>query len=360
MKKGNKGEWSEFYAFLKILADGKLFAADKDLQKITEKYFNVLKIVREEAQTGEKTYDLMESQGEILIFNKNNKEIDTVNRSSISKKVEKIFEKIIATTESTFAIPLADEVMKDLHCTQIKAASMKKADLFLKIYDRISPTTPNLGFSIKSMLGAPSTLLNPSSHTNFVYKISKKVNADEINSIKSSSKIRDRIKKIEESGATMEYDHMDSSEFEKNLRMIDTMFPQMMALALKAFFESHGKTLAEIADYLDVNRIIQKKFSLSQADYTYKIKHFLMSVALGMTPKGDWDGLTEAHGGYIIVREDGEVVCYHLYNRDQFQEYLFENTKLDTPSSSRYKFGTVYEKNSRQFIKLNLQIRFLK
>ena len=85
-----------------------------------------------------------------------------------------------------------------------------------------------------------------------------------------------------------------------------------------------------------------------------------MSVALGMTPQGEWNGLTEAHGGYIIIREDGEVVCYHLYNRDQFQEYLFENTKLDTPSSSRHKFGTVYEENGEQYIKLNLQIRFIK
>ncbi|MBD3211216.1 MAG: HpaII family restriction endonuclease, partial [Candidatus Lokiarchaeota archaeon] len=29
---GNKGEWSEIYVFFKLLADGKLYAADGDLQ----------------------------------------------------------------------------------------------------------------------------------------------------------------------------------------------------------------------------------------------------------------------------------------------------------------------------------------
>ena len=30
--KGNKGEWSEFYAFIKILTDKKVFAADENLE----------------------------------------------------------------------------------------------------------------------------------------------------------------------------------------------------------------------------------------------------------------------------------------------------------------------------------------
>jgi len=305
-------------------------------------------------------YDLTKRSRDIFIFDENNKIIKVVNKASISSKVEKIFERIKASTDRTFSISLANKAMEELHCTQIKAASGKKADLFLKIYDSISPTTPDLGFSIKSMLGSPSTLLNSSGSTNFVYKLSKNVNALKINSIIGSSKIRDRILEIEGGDAVIEYDHMDNEGFKKNLRMIDTMFPQMIALTLKTFFEGHGATLSEILDYLGKKQLVQKKFQLSLNDYTYKIKLFLMAVALGMTPRGEWSGRTEAHGGYIIVREDGEVVCYHLYNRDQFEEYLFENTKLETPSSSRHKFGVVYEENGEQFIKLNLQIRFLK
>ena len=30
---GNKGEWSEVYAFLKLLGEGKLYGADSDLKR---------------------------------------------------------------------------------------------------------------------------------------------------------------------------------------------------------------------------------------------------------------------------------------------------------------------------------------
>lgn len=83
-----------------------------------------------------------------------------------------------------------------------------------------------------------------------------------------------------------------------------------------------------------------------------------MNSALGMTPATPWDGLLQVHGGYIIVREDGEIVCYHIYNQDAFRDYLFLNTRLETPSTTRYDFGKVYEQNGRCYLKLNLQIRF--
>lgn len=51
---GNKGEWSEFYTFLKVLDERKLFFADADLNKIEDKYYPVINIVREEATSTKK------------------------------------------------------------------------------------------------------------------------------------------------------------------------------------------------------------------------------------------------------------------------------------------------------------------
>ncbi|NLB89535.1 MAG: HpaII family restriction endonuclease, partial [Syntrophomonadaceae bacterium] len=36
---GNKGEWSEVYTFFKLLSDGRLYAADADLNKIEDIYY---------------------------------------------------------------------------------------------------------------------------------------------------------------------------------------------------------------------------------------------------------------------------------------------------------------------------------
>ena len=71
-------------------------------------------------------------------------------------------------------------------------------------------------------------------------------------------------------------------------------------------------------------------FRLSKSDYDYKIKNFLISVALGMIPSKNWDWYTKTHGGYIIVKNNGDIVCYNLYNRDEFLSYLYANTKFDS------------------------------
>ena len=79
-----------------------------------------------------------------------------------------------------------------------------------------------------------------------------------------------------------------------------------------------------------------------------------------MTPSKIWTGKLDATGGYLVVKEDGEVLCYHIYNRNEFEDYLFKNTKLETASSSRNGFGEVYEEKGVLFFNLNLQIRFVK
>ena len=93
--------------------------------------------------------------------------------------------------------------------------------------------------------------------------------------------------------------------------------------------------------------------------YTYKIKRFLTDIALGMMPSKVWTGELDATGGYLVVKENGDVLCYHIYNRNEFEDYLFESTKLETASSSRHEFGKIYEKEGKLYFNLNLQIRFL-
>lgn len=45
-KKLNKGEWAEFYTMLKLLGEGKLYAADSHLRKNLSNYLDVLKVIR--------------------------------------------------------------------------------------------------------------------------------------------------------------------------------------------------------------------------------------------------------------------------------------------------------------------------
>lgn len=68
--------------------------------------------------------------------------------------------------------------------------------------------------------------------------------------------------------------------------------------------------------------------------YEYKIKNFLTENALGMTPETVWTGKYDATGGIIIVKVNGDLVCYHIYNKNEFQDYLINNTKFEQASTS--------------------------
>jgi type II restriction enzyme len=360
--KGNKGEWSEFYAFIKILTDKKIFAANENLEILQGKVFSVLKIIREEAKMGINTYDIETKKNAVVIYNEENKMLGTVQSEKIKKSVSKIFEKMKQGGEATFAISSADQIMKELFCTQIKASSGSKSDLTLIIHDRISSTLPELGFSIKSMLGSPSTLLNASGATNFVYCVENLQDnkTQEINNVEGHSKLRDRAKIIYGSKGKLIFEGLDNDSFKKNLCMIDTILPEILAELLKIYYDGKASTMRDLVDILSHNKELSAKYGFDKEVYEFKIKNFLVAIALGMTPNKKWDGFTKAHGGYIIVREDGELVCYHLYNRDEFQNYLYKNTKLDTPSTTRHKFGSIYEENGEKKVKYNLQIRFIK
>lgn len=358
--KANKGEWSEFYAFLKILEDKRLFAANKNLEIIDDKFFLFKKIIRNETNREIKIYDLKESG--IYILDSKGKVLKKVDDKKLKGKTKNIFKKIKMAKTTTFDLPEVEILMQELLCTQIKADNSKKSDIDGVIYDRVSNKEELLGFSVKSMIGGASTLLNAGKTTNFIYEItnldSSKV--DDINSLEGRSKIQDRLKSILKNRGILNFDRISKEEFETNLRKIDTVFPIFIAQMLQDFFLGKANKITDLVELLENNEYLKKTFRLSKSDYEYKIKNFLVSVALGMVPSKVWDGFTKAHGGYIVVKDNGDVICYHLYNRDEFLSYLYENTKFESASSTRHDYGKIYQEKEKMYFNLNLQIRFLK
>ena len=86
----------------------------------------------------------------------------------------------------------------------------------------------------------------------------------------------------------------------------------------------------------------------------------MTDIALGMMPSKVWTGELDATGGYLVVKESGDILCYHIYNRNEFENFLLNNTKFETASSTKHGFGSIYEIDNQQYLNLNLQIRFIK
>jgi type II restriction enzyme len=132
----------------------------------------------------------------------------------------------------------------------------------------------------------------------------------------------------------------------------------MIAEALKIFFTSPLSAVKDLTERLNETNPLGYDMQFGHTFYEYKIKRFLSDIALGMTPAKMWTGIYDATGGYLVIKESGEVLCYHIYSRNHFEEYLYGHTKLDTASSSRHGFGSIYKEGGKYYFKLNLQIRF--
>jgi type II restriction enzyme len=267
----------------------------------------------------------------------------------------------------------------------LSALKTDKADIRVVVHDLNTGLKPTLGFSIKSMIGGDSTLFNPAAGTNFIFKITKptsvkfdlkKFNSDTLILSKETrnSKISLRIKELEKLKFQIKFQKIQSDNLQLNLTLIDSQLPELLANMVYSKYKEGISKLTDLLKEISIKNPLDFDISKGHPFYEYKIKNFLTESALGMTPESVWTGKYDATGGIIIVKDDGELVCYHIYNRNEFQDYLLNNTKLEQASTSEdennagfpktlkakpYKFGWVYQDNNELYIKLNLQIRFL-
>lgn len=352
---GNKGEWSELYVLLKLLAMGRLNSADENLGIIPDAFFPILKILREDL--GRTIEYEISCDTEKVSVHMDSTFVREIPQHELSRIAAYFYKAICDGGNRAFEIENAEAVMKQLCCTRIAAPSTDKTDIVMQIHDIHTGIDPICGFSIKSELGSAPTLLNASGATNFVFEVFD-IDDDEmekINSIQTNTKIIDRIETISQFGG-MKFSHTKNSVFAGNLMLIDTYMEEILALMLADYYHQGASDCKTLIERIERDNPLGYP---REGIYRYKMKKFLCAIALGMTPSKEWNGHDEANGGYVIVRQDGNVVAYHLYNRDSFEEYLLNNTKFERGSIEKHGFATLYKDNGKMYINLNLQIRFI-
>lgn len=350
---GNKGEWSELYAFLKLLSQGRIYAANENVEKISDVYFPILKIFREEEPGAKYEYIIDDFNVNIEIHNER---VMAVPRSELDEKANYLLNEI-ASHSNSFEIEEIAKYANGIKITKIKAPSTDTTDISMQIEDINTGFRNEVGFSIKSEIGNPPTLFNAGKATNFIYKVTgiSHEQMEEINSIDGDTKIISRMSKIKEYGGKLFFESVSNPGFNRNLIMIDSMMPSLMGHMLQYYYEGAARDCKNLVDKLGEYDPLGYGETVI---YSYKVKKFLCSCALGMKPAKKWDGIDEANGGYIIVKSDGEILAYHIYNRNMFEQYLLDNTFFERASTSRHDYMYLYEDNGNMYIKLNLQIRF--
>ena len=359
---GNKGEWSEVYALFKLLSDKELSAGDADLNKVEKLIYPIIRIIRYDL-SGEIRYNY--SERNVIIKSGNDHIIGTIPVLEFKKQAKILLTKIQQGKGRAFEIPEITQFRTESFTNSIKAPSGKKADITIVVHDERVGIDPTLSFSIKSQLGNPATLLNSGENTNFIFELSKNLDDESFKNINSVSSESKRISLIIGEGISLHFRGIEPSTqrgnmYYCNLMNIDSFMPEILAQFILIALENQLTSVSDIVAKMTELNPLGFDFTYKHPYYETKMKRLFVDSALGMTPSVMWNGKYEANGGYIVVRQDGEIVCYHIYNKNEFEDYLFNNLKIDYPSRSRYNYGDVYSLGAKQYVKLNCQIRFKK
>lgn len=353
----NKGEWTELLLFVKLLANHKLYLSDKDLNKKVD-FFNISKVTT-------KNLDLdffIIDKTNINSVNRNSGESKTINIQSIlnNDSLNKLTNLII-NGKATFNIPEFNIIQDELGFNIVKGGtSSQKSDIVLDISNN-QIHKKDEGFGIKSYLGSKPTLLNASGNTNFIFKI-KGVNEsliNDVNEIQTRTKLKDRLILIEESGGKLIYVGAEKETMEYNLKVSDSHMPKIIGYVLLSFYKERISKITDIVDFIHEEGELNKEIKYGEKKILeIKIKRLLVDIMLGFFAGKKWNGEYLANGT-IVMKKSGDYVAFHIIDAISLKDYLFQNIKLDTPSTTRHRFGKMYkEKNGELYFKLNLQLRF--
>lgn len=191
---GNKGEWSEPYVILRLLADRKLCQADRNLSPVSDDFAQILEIIRGDttaraANDGIVVFSYVDQLGRQRNV--------TTYKDNLLKQANRLLKSICAVKGRDELPSISAELchfgFKRLTNPASRSQGTIKSDLCLKL-SSIKTGCATLGFSVKSELGAPPTLLNASEATNIVYRVKglTRQQAETANNLSGGRKIMDR------------------------------------------------------------------------------------------------------------------------------------------------------------------------
>lgn len=388
---GNKGEWAEIYIFLKLISEGKVYMADKNLERLPAVYMNILKILREE-QPGIRVEYVVEDPVRIL-----ENGTDTGIHPPIDRFVEYRDKTWALIETSTRGNGLFDddigEFLEGIKVNKLKAPAQSSADFFggteditMEVQDYRTGIDSIMAFSCKSQFTAAATLFNASAdNTNFKYRIIGPVDDNlmsDFNSLfnwvnKTNSEtgvveptpevaVDQRITFLKEHGCDIEFVVPVVQTARRNLIQSGGIeMPRIIGEMLKYyFFEHNGK-----AEYENVSKAIRHLAATDPIGYAMedlegmyrsKVGHLLYDMFTGMRMASAWSGRASVTGGYICAKRDGDVVAYHATVADEFRDFLVDQLSFETSSCTRHRYMEIYKEENEYFLNLNMQFRFAK
>ncbi len=371
-KKLNKGEWAEFYVMLKLLGEGKLYTADKTLKQKLDSYLDILRIIRQEYDTQVLEYIVNEDSECVTVKPQNTDAVlAAIPMREFIKQANDLFNGIKSAKGMSVPAPNSVcEFAKVIYVGKPKAPAVKalkkqfggKNDIFIEVRDGQTSIVSVMGFSIKSKFGQNPTLFNAGSSSQFLYKISgcDDTVMQEFNAISDGDGRGWRLckKYITEHNLTLSYYKTQNPTYDENLCLVRESMSKIMAWCVK-------DRLIDSTEDNKVKETVERMIAANPLGvsnpavyYEKAVKDFLMAGFTGMTAACKWDGREQVNGGYIVVMDDGDVICYHSNDRETFRDYLYRNTYFEYVSAEKYNWSRIIKINDEYYLPLNISVRF--
>ena len=229
------------------------------------------------------------------------------------------------------------------------------------------PEAPLTGFNVRCRLAPMNPLLDGGRTANlkleqsgvkFAIPTVNKVNALP----QSLTEVAERMMMIERLGGVLKYADVADRVFRCNLLMIDLHFPRMLAEMVRLMHLDGITRISELTERIKEMNPLKIKDELinKHCFYEFKMKQFLLSLALGMRPAKIYNGTDSAVEGMFLTDGNGQVLCYHKSRPQVFADFLYQNTRLEKGAVEKDKYGFLERENGIWYFKLNVKIGLVK
>jgi hypothetical protein len=352
----NRGELSELYVLARTLSD-RTIQTDSGQRKSDE--LTIYKVFR---NFGDSELEFLILGADVRIVSQTPSLISgsapSVSRQRIGQLADELLKQLQSNKKlpTLKSIPSAMELMELLEISKVSSSNRTKSDIGIVVHDPVHSTTVTRYFSIKSRIGSAPSLVNSSKATRFRYQLDPRVSTElirELNELKPAKLVR----AICDQGVQLQYVGTDD-RFSDNLNLLDGHLERLVAECLLSSYVGRGRDVADVVERVAKENPLGLSNVNSTTAYKLKFLQFLQNVSLGMTAIEPWDGALSVTGGFIEVLRDGSLHFYHPEDQKLLREHLWISTKFDTPSTSRHDFGFIFVEQNKQYLELNLQIRY--
>lgn len=373
MFSASKRELGELYTFFRLLADGSVCPGNAAAVKEETLAWPIALIQRQE-HDGPRRYYIEE--GEIRLVSGT---LDRAGRFTATPDAEPRF---FPREDFHAAAQFILQLLREQHGEELEVPDELEGFLdVLRIYDLEArtddrtdlsiafwyPEAPLSGFSVRCKLSPMNPLLDGGRTANLkLEQTGVKFAVPTVNKInalpESPTEVTERMLMIERLGGVLKYSDVADRVFRANLQMIDLHFPRMLCEMIRLMHLESITRVSELTSRIQEINPLKIKDELIQKHryYEFKMKQFLLALALGMRPAKIYNGTDSAIQGMLLTDTNGDVVCYHQSDRLTFANFLFQNTRFEKGPLEKDKYGFLERENGTYYFKLNAKIGLLK